>query len=87
MSQNDPTNSVFGAYSSNTYLFGGNAPFVEEMYENYLANPASVSDSWRTYFDALQHAPATDGIEVFSNASGTDEDGVIGYQAATVAPP
>lgn len=61
MSQNDPTNSVFGAYSSNTYLFGGNAPFVEEMYENYLANPASVSDSWRTYFDALQHAPATDG--------------------------
>lgn len=61
MSQNDPTNSVYGAYSSNTYLFGGNAPFVEEMYENYLANPASVSDSWRNYFDALQHVPAADG--------------------------
>jgi len=53
--------SVFSAYQGNTYLFGGNAPYVEEMYENYLANPASVTDSWRDYFDALQHVPAVDG--------------------------
>jgi 2-oxoglutarate dehydrogenase E1 component len=31
------------------------------MYENYLANPGSVPDSWRQYFDALQHVPAVDG--------------------------
>jgi 2-oxoglutarate dehydrogenase E1 component len=31
------------------------------MYENYLANPGSVPDSWRDYFDALQHVPAVDG--------------------------
>jgi 2-oxoglutarate dehydrogenase E1 component len=55
------TNSVYAAYQGNTYLFGGNAPYVEEMYENYLANPGSVPDSWRDYFDALQHVPATDG--------------------------
>jgi len=53
--------SIFQAYQSNTYLFGGNAPYVEEMYENYLANPGSVPDSWRQYFDALQHVPAVDG--------------------------
>ena len=53
--------SVYTAYQGNTYLFGGNAPYVEEMYENYLANPGSVTDSWREYFDALQHVPATDG--------------------------
>ena len=53
--------TVFQAYSGNTYLFGGNAPYVEEMYENYLANPGSVPDSWRDYFDALQHVPAVDG--------------------------
>jgi len=53
--------SVYKAYSGNTYLFGGNAPYVEEMYENYLANPGSVPDSWREYFDALQHVPAVDG--------------------------
>ena len=55
------TNSVYSAYSGNTHLFGGNTPYVEEMYENYLANPGSVPDSWREYFDALQHVPAVDG--------------------------
>jgi 2-oxoglutarate dehydrogenase E1 component len=53
--------SIYSAYQGNTYLFGGNGPYVEEMYENYLANPASVPDSWRSYFDALQNVPAVDG--------------------------
>jgi len=53
--------SIYNAYQSNTHLFGGNAPYVEEMYENYLANPGSVPESWREYFDALQHVPAADG--------------------------
>ena len=53
--------SVYTAYQGNTYLFGGNAPYVEEMYENYLANPGSVLDAWREYFDALQHVAASDG--------------------------
>ena len=57
----DSASSVYQAYQNNTYLFGGNAPYVEEMYENYLANPGSVPDSWREYFDALQHVPALDG--------------------------
>ncbi|HRP97000.1 MAG TPA: 2-oxoglutarate dehydrogenase E1 component, partial [Rhodocyclaceae bacterium] len=39
---------------STSHLFGSNAPFVEELYENYLADPASVSESWREYFDKLQ---------------------------------
>ena len=55
--------SIYQAYQGNTYLFGGNAPYVEEMYENYLANPGSVPDSWREYFDALQHVPAVDGTD------------------------
>lgn len=49
---------------SNSYLFGSNAPYVEELYESYLDNPGSVSDEWRAYFDQLQHLPATDGKEV-----------------------
>ncbi len=55
------SSSVYQAYQGNTYLFGGNAPYVEEMYENYLENPGSVPDNWRSYFDALQHVPAADG--------------------------
>ncbi|MFA7292250.1 MAG: 2-oxoglutarate dehydrogenase E1 component [Rhodocyclaceae bacterium] len=41
----------------NSYLFGGNAPFVEELYENYLENPGSVPDEWRDYFDKLAQMP------------------------------
>src|SRR5438876_9538225 len=50
-------------YRSNSYLFGGNAPYVEEMYEQYLDNPGSVPDNWRSYFDALQNVPAADGSD------------------------
>ncbi|MBP6020512.1 MAG: 2-oxoglutarate dehydrogenase E1 component [Burkholderiaceae bacterium] len=48
---------------SNSYLFGSNAPYVEELYESYLDDPGSVSEKWRDYFDQLQHQPATDGAE------------------------
>ena len=41
-----------------SHLFGGNAPFVEELYENYLDNPASVPGQWRDYFDRLAQLPA-----------------------------
>jgi 2-oxoglutarate dehydrogenase E1 component len=57
------TNNVYKAFAGNSYLFGGNAPYVEEMYENYLNNPGSVPDTWRAYFDALQHVPAVDGSQ------------------------
>ena len=50
-------------YRANSYLFGGNAPYVEELYEAYLDNPGSVPDNWRAYFDALQNVPAADGTD------------------------
>ncbi|PSB92305.1 2-oxoglutarate dehydrogenase E1 component [Candidatus Pandoraea novymonadis] len=53
--------SLMEKFQANSYLFGGNAPYVEELYESYLDNPASVPDNWRQYFDALQSIPAVDG--------------------------
>ena len=50
-------------HRSNSYLFGGNAPYVEELYEAYLDNPGSVPDNWRAYFDNLQNVPAVDGSD------------------------
>jgi 2-oxoglutarate dehydrogenase E1 component len=35
-------------------LFGGNAAFIEELYENFLSDPESVSANWRQYFRDLQ---------------------------------
>ncbi len=49
------------SFRSNSYLFGGNAPYVEELYENYLANPGSVPENWRQYFDNMQAVPGADG--------------------------
>ena len=31
-------------FLDNSYLFGGNAPFVEDLYESYLDNPQSVPE-------------------------------------------
>ncbi|SAL10523.1 2-oxoglutarate dehydrogenase E1 component [Caballeronia peredens] len=46
-----------------SFLFGGNAPYVEEQYEQYLSNPESVTSEWRDYFDALSETPAIDGSD------------------------
>ena len=45
---------MMSAFRQNSYLFGGNAPFVEELYERYIKNPASVDEAWRTYLEKLQ---------------------------------
>ena len=41
-----------------SHFFSGNTAFVEDVYERYLEDPASVSVEWRQYFDALQREPA-----------------------------
>ncbi|HIG40528.1 MAG TPA: 2-oxoglutarate dehydrogenase E1 component [Gammaproteobacteria bacterium] len=35
------------------HISGGNASYVEELYENYLEDPSSVADQWRSYFETL----------------------------------
>ncbi len=35
-------------------LFGGNADFLEEIYEKYLSDPESVGTNWRQYFEQMQ---------------------------------
>ncbi len=36
-----------------TPFYGGNAPFVESLYEDWLDDPGSVPDVWRRYFARL----------------------------------
>jgi 2-oxoglutarate dehydrogenase E1 component len=50
-------------------LFGSNAPFIEQQYEIYLADPNAVGPDWRAYFDQLRdgaqdvaHAPVIDSF-------------------------
>ena len=41
-----------------TPLYGGNAEFLDALYEQYLRDPASVEERWRTYFTQLSSAEA-----------------------------
>jgi 2-oxoglutarate dehydrogenase E1 component len=51
-------------FLDNSYLFGGNAPFIEDLYEKYLVNPQSVPDEWRDYFDKIQVLPGSSTKDV-----------------------
>src|ERR1700691_276214 len=36
-----------------TPLYGGNADYLEGLYDQYLSDPGSVPAQWRAYFDGL----------------------------------
>src|SRR5438270_6882692 len=51
--------SVMRQFPDSSNLFGGNAAFIEDLYEKYLVNPQSVPEEWREYFDRLQVLPGS----------------------------
>jgi 2-oxoglutarate dehydrogenase E1 component len=40
-------------FQQSSPLFGGNAAFIEDLYESFLSDPESVSDNWQQYFRAM----------------------------------
>ncbi len=60
-------------FQKNSQLFAGNSPYIEALYEDYLADPASVDTEWRSYFDNLAAQPASDG----SNAKDVSHASII----------
>jgi 2-oxoglutarate dehydrogenase E1 component len=46
--------SLIQQFAASSQLSGGNAAFVEELYEAYLRDPASVAAEWRKYFDTFK---------------------------------
>jgi 2-oxoglutarate dehydrogenase E1 component len=52
--------SVMKEFAASSNLYGANAPYVEELYERYLADPGSVEGSWRAVFDSWQAGGARD---------------------------
>ena len=43
---------------------GANAPYIEELYEQYLADPAAVPEAWRKQFDALPNVAGNTAKDV-----------------------
>ncbi len=41
------------AFEQTSFLYGGNAQFIEQLYGKYLENPATVDQHWRQFFAGL----------------------------------
>src|SRR6185503_5872757 len=54
------------AFARTSFLYGGNAAYVEQLQSRYEANPASVDAEWRAFFESLKD----DKASVLKGASG-----------------
>jgi 2-oxoglutarate dehydrogenase E1 component len=51
-------------FQQSSLFFGANAPYVEELYEQYLLDPASVPENWRKQFDSLPNVAGNTAKDV-----------------------
>lgn len=51
--------SIMDLLWSTSHISGGNASYVEELYDTYLHDPNAVPEEWRSYFDKL---PRIEGV-------------------------
>lgn len=63
--------SVMQAWWNSSHMAGGNAAYVEELYEAYLDDPKSVSEEWRSTFDKL---PKLDGVSLETKHSAVRDE-------------
>ncbi|WP_455466062.1 2-oxoglutarate dehydrogenase E1 component [Bartonella sp. B39] len=63
MARQDEINSLFAQTS---FLYGGNAGYIDQLYAEYEKDPASVDSQWRTFFENLHDKKE----DVLRNAEG-----------------
>jgi 2-oxoglutarate dehydrogenase E1 component len=83
------------AEQPDSLLYGGNAPFLEELYQRFLQDPSSISDDWRAYFQSLNsgqgglidmdHAAIRDALVAQSQRRRIPAGPEIGNVAATAS--
>jgi 2-oxoglutarate dehydrogenase E1 component len=61
-----------------SFLFGANAPFIEELHARYLADPNAVDAEWRTFFGALADQSGDVLAEVRGASWAPNKERVIG---------
>ena len=54
------------AFARTSFLYGGNAAYIEDLYAKFEADPASAEAEWRTFFEALKD----EGADVTKAAQG-----------------
>ncbi len=53
-------------FAITSFLYGGNATYIDDIYARYEADPASVDADWQGFFKSLKDAPA----DIAKNAEG-----------------
>src|SRR5262252_8670874 len=49
------------ALALTSFLYGGNAAYIEDLHARYEADPTSVDDEWRAFFQSLKDDGARAG--------------------------
>ena len=52
--------SLIKQFKQTSQLAGGNAAYIEDLYEQYLVDPDAVPAAWKTYFDGFKGREAGD---------------------------
>jgi len=73
-------------FAESSQLSGGNAGFIEELYENYLRDPNTIAPEWRTYFDAFRGREAGDVPHSDAIARIKQAQKLNGHAATAAAP-
>jgi 2-oxoglutarate dehydrogenase E1 component len=58
-----------------SYLKSQNADYIEEMFQRYLADPNSVDESWRYFFDGMEIGGGSLEVEIETNGHATNGNG------------
>ena len=54
MARQDANDALLGT----SFLYGGNADYIEELYATYTRDPQSVDPEWRSFFSSLKEESA-----------------------------
>jgi len=54
------------AFALTSFLYGGNADYIEDLYARYEADPKAVDAEWQSFFQSLKD----DARDVEKNARG-----------------
>jgi len=52
--------ALLNLFKTSSAFYGGNAAFIEDLYERFLSDPASVDEAWRKRFEQLHQDAANE---------------------------
>ena len=53
----DDAGQLRRVFEETAFLYGGNAAYIDDLFERYGRDPASVEPSWRAFFESLREQP------------------------------